>query len=235
MKEKILVLFDIDWTLLAGGLSEHIDGFSYAWKKVLGIDAHLDDWKDHHGQPDVVLLYKIPQLSHGIKEEILKAKIEELKAAKIEYFFAHARKTYRDLIMPGVLELLNKLKLMGIPMALKSGNLQKIGMYRIKSAGLADYFLTGGWGDNVDSKAESAIIAVNNCKKILKTDFSPDNVYDVGDSKYDIEGDIKAGIKSIAVATGFESREKLEKAGGSAVLESLKETDKFLSLIGRSS
>lgn len=229
--DKLLILFDIDWTLLAGGLPEHIDGFSYAWKSVLGIDAKLSDWPDHHGQPDVVLLAKVPELCHEIKKEVINEKIGDLKQAKIEYFFAHAQKDYHKYILPGVVDLLFTLSQKNIPLAIKSGNLEKIGMYRLKSCELESYFTTGGWGDNVSSKAESIEIAIGNAEKILGRKFFKENIYDVGDSKYDMDADKKANIHPIGVCSGYDKRDVLEKAGAEFILDSLKEKEVFLKII----
>ncbi|MCL4338210.1 HAD family hydrolase [Patescibacteria group bacterium] len=226
-----LILFDIDWTLLKGNLQEHVDGFQYAWKKVLGIEARLSDWPTHHGQPDAVILEKLPQISHGIKSEIIHNKIEDLKGAKEEYFFAHCRQDYTEMVMPGVRALLSELKKRSIPLAIKSGNLEKIGWFRLEKAGLKDFFITGGFGDNVSSKAESVEQAISRIGKIVNTKFVHKNIYDVGDSKYDIEADLKVGINGIAVASGFDSREVLRKTGAKYILDSLVETDKFLEII----
>lgn len=231
--DKILILFDIDWTLLRGGLSEHIDGFSYAWKKVLGIDAKLSDWPDHHGQPDVVLLSKVPELCHGIGGETITANIEKLKQAKTEYFFSHAQKDYSQLILPGVKQLLEILKSRDIPMSIKSGNLEKIGMARLERSGLATYFTTGGWGDNVSSKSESTNIAIENSERILQTKFAKDNIFDVGDSKYDVSADKETGINSIAVCTGYDSKNVLESAGAVFILHDLTQQKQFLDFIKR--
>lgn len=228
---KRLLLFDIDWTLLEGGLAEHIDGFAFAWKKVLGIDAKLSDWPDHHGQPDVVLLSLVPQLSHGVRPEIIKEKIGELKQAKIDYFFSHKQKDYRKSILPGVIELLATLKQMGIALAIKSGNLEKIGSFRLQTAEIADYFITGGWGDNVISKADSLKIAISNVQNITGKKIEKENIYDVGDSKYDIEADRSVGINSIGVCTGYDSREVLQKAGAHFVLSNLTKKEEFLNII----
>lgn len=230
--EKPLVLFDIDWTLLKGGLSEHIDGFSYAWKKVLGIDAHVSDWRQHHGQPDVVLLLKIPILAHGLDAGFVRSKLEELKDAKIAYFFEHAQKEYSHLLMPGVVEFLEELERRKIPKVIASGNLEKIGWYRLESAGIKKYFISGGWGDGVPSKTESFQQAIANAEDILGEIFPRERIFDIGDSHYDAEAAKKAGIKSIGLATGFDTEDVLRKAGADVVLGSLTEKDTFFHSIG---
>ncbi len=216
---------------MRGNLPEHVDGFRYAWKKVLGIDASLSDWPTHHGQPDAVILEKLPQISHGIKAEIILDKIEDLKSAKEEYFFAHCRQDYTKMVMPGVLGLLTELKKRLIPLAIKSGNLEKIGWFRLEKAGLKDFFITGGFGDNVSSKAGSVEQAIKRTEDGLNTKFIHQNIFDVGDSRYDIEADLEVEINGIAVCSGFDSREVLRKAGAEYILDNLSEIDKFLEII----
>lgn len=220
-QQNKLVIFDIDWTLLKGGLAEHIDGFNFAWKKVLGIEAHLSDWKDHHGKPDCVLLTEIPHLSHHLPLGLIKAKLEDLKTAKIEYFFKHCRDDYRSDLMDGALNLLNKLKKMGVPLAIKSGNLEKIGWYRLKKAGIKSYFIDGGFGDDVLSKTESLEIGIGRVSLKLKKKFDCNQVFDIGDSKYDVLADKEKGIKSIAVCTGFDGTKLLKQTGADLIVENL--------------
>ncbi len=226
-----LVIFDIDWTLLKGGLAEHIDGFNFAWKKVLGIEAQLSDWKDHHGKPDSVLLAEIPHLSHHLPPDLIKAKLEDLKRAKIEYFFTHCQADYRGDLMDGALNLLNKLKKMGVPLAIKSGNLEKIGWYRLEKSGIISYFLDGGFGDSVLSKSESADIAISRVSLKLKRKFAFDRVFDIGDSKYDVLADKEIGIMSIAVSTGFDDGATLKNSGADLVVESLKQDEQIIRFI----
>lgn len=229
--DQRLVIFDIDWTLLKGGLAEHIDGFNFAWKKVLGIEAHLSDWKDHHGKPDCVLLAEIPHLSHHLPLDLIKAKLEDLKTAKIEYFFQHCRDDYRSDLMKGTMKLLNKLKELSIPLAIKSGNLEKIGWYRLEKAGIKSYFTDGGFGDDVLSKAESLEIGIDRVTLKLKRKFSDDQVFDIGDSKYDVLADKEKGIKSIAVCTGFDGAKLLKQTGADFIVENLTFVDNIIHFI----
>lgn len=229
--DQRLVIFDIDWTLLKGGLAEHIDGFNFAWKKVLGIEAHLSDWKDHHGKPDCVLLAEIPHLSHHLPLDLIKAKLEDLKTAKIEYFFQHCRDDYRSDLMKGTMKLLNKLKELSIPLAIKSGNLEKIGWYRLEKAGIKSYFTDGGFGDDVLSKAESLEIGIDRVTLKLKRKFSDDQVFDIGDSKYDVLADKEKGIKSIAVCTGFDGAKLLKQTGADFIVENLTFIDNIIHFI----
>lgn len=226
-----LILFDIDWTLLRGGLAEHIDGFSYAWEKVLGVGAKLSDWPDHHGQPDVVLLVKVPELCHNISHILIKEKIDELKKAKIEYFLKHKSDNYDNQILPGVKDLLSELKKLNISLTIKSGNLEKIGRYRLEKAGIADYFIKGGWGDNVNSKAEAIGLAIKDVSTELNVIFDKKNIYDVGDSKYDIEADKSYGITSIGVCSGYDDEKTLKLAGANFVLKNLTQKNEFLKII----
>ncbi len=219
--DQRLVIFDIDWTLLKGGLAEHVDGFNFAWKKVLGIEAHLSDWKDHHGKPDCVLLSEIPRLTHHLPLDLIQARLEELKTAKTEYFFQHCRDDYRSDLMEGVIILLSKLKELSIPLAIKSGNLEKIGWYRLEKAGIKSYFTDGGFGDDVLSKTESLEIAISRVSLILKRKYSRDQVFDIGDSKYDVLADKEKDIKSIAVCTGFDGAKLLKQNGADLTVDNL--------------
>ncbi|MBI2616773.1 HAD family hydrolase [Candidatus Gottesmanbacteria bacterium] len=231
MYNKPLLLFDIDWTLLKGGLAEHVDGFTYAWNKVLGITAHLSDWKDYHGQPDGVILSKIPVLCHGVDQETVKLKQEALKQAKIDYFFEHAQKDYKHLLMPGVIDLLHELEKRTIPMVIASGNLEKIGWYRLEKAGIKKFFLGGGWGDSVSSKSEAFLLAIAASEKILLQKIPKEHIFDIGDSHYDIEAARAIGIHSIGVLTGFDSEDVLRKSGAEYVLKNLTDTKKFFEMI----
>lgn len=74
-----------------------------------------------------------------------------------------------------------------------------------------------GDGDGVKRKPEPDMLK----KLLLDLSITEKEAIFVGDSPIDIETGKKAGVKTIAVSTGYHSRDMLEEAGAEMVIENL--------------
>lgn len=156
---------------------------------------------------------------------------------KIKDEFAEILKEYvnqnkHKKVLPGVKQLLNILtEKENVHMGLITSNFQCGAEIKLGSVGLNEYFSFGGYGDHPGEKWDAAKLAIEEAEKITGKKFEKDNIFIIGDTKYDIECAKKIGVKGIAVATGWMPYEMLEEVGADYLLESLEDTSRFLEII----
>lgn len=138
-----------------------------------------------------------------------------------EYYHKHPDKGVIKL-MSGVVELLNKLRKINIPMGLLTGNVGSIGWDKVRRAGIKDYFLFGAFGDLAFKRVDLIVIAKQRAEKVLKKKLSFDDLFIVGDSPLDIV---------CAKAGGKFTIKELELSKPDLILSSLKESEKFIDFL----
>ncbi len=136
-------------------------------------------------------------------------------------------------VLPGVREILDRLS--GDPrvlMGIITSNFRVGAMIKLDSVDLGHYFAFGGFGDHPGEKWDAAREAVERAEEISGETFTKENLFVIGDTRYDIRCAEKIGATSIAVGTGWMPYELLEKEGADYLLESLADTDRFMRIIG---
>lgn len=58
--------------------------------------------------------------------------------------------------------------------------------------------------------------------------IEPDQVYMIGDRKFDVEGARALGVESVGVTYGYGSKEELKEAKADYIVQSVEELEKFL-------
>lgn len=125
-------------------------------------------------------------------------------------------------LLPHAHETLTKLShIAGVLMGLATGNFETSAQAKLKRAGLSHFFGFGGFGSDSDDRLTLTRIALT--RGLEKCGTKPDELYVVGDTIHDITCGLTIGAKTIAVATGQTTREKLEKAKADWVIDSLEE------------
>ncbi len=136
-------------------------------------------------------------------------------------------------VLPGVREILDLLtKDDRVLMGLITSNLKVGAMIKLDSVGLGHYFTFGGYGDHPGEKWDAAREAVDQARQMAGCDFSKEDLFVIGDTRYDIRCGEKIGATTIAVATGWMPYELLEKEGADYLLESLEDVKGFLKIVG---
>ena len=221
-----LVLFDIDGTLVKSS-NGHRAAFSAAFKEVYGIETGIDVIQ-YSGMTDQQIIIETLK-TKGLNEEEIKSKID-LCMEKMVDAFSKMIDDDAIIILPGVKELLEKLKNNNILTGLVTGNLEPIARGKMKKLGLDHYFKVGGFGNEHINRTELVKIAI---KKVQDNfDFVvSDNVYLFGDAPQDMKAGSEAGIIPIGITTGIYSKEQLENAGASLVLNDLANTEEILKCV----
>ena len=117
----------------------------------------------------------------------------------------------RRKVCPGVRMLLYKLSRRGIPAALVTGNLTRIGWTKMERAGLRHYFRFGAFAEMARDRAGLVRIAMAHARRENWIDrHSP--VALIGDHPNDVLAARANGIRAIAVGTGIVDQKELARA-----------------------
>lgn len=215
MKNYKYILFDLDGTLTdpAVGITTSV---AYALKK-FGIV--VDD---------------ITQLNHFIGPPLLDSFMEcygfsEEKAyTAIEYYRERFRDTgiYENRVYDGVENMLEALKKSGREIILATSKPEPFAREILRHFSLEKYFVYAA-GSNLDgtrtAKAEVIEYALESVGVEDKT-----SAVMIGDRKHDIIGAQKTGLDSIGVLFGYGSREELEAAGATYIVETVVDISKLI-------
>lgn len=199
-------LFDIDGTLFKTANPVHRDAFEYAFKKTYGINAKQTDISPE-GKVDNQIILEVLE-KHGISEKEIKQKIKDA-TKEMTIYFEENKNSVNPEILPGVINLLKKLRHKNIPIGMLTGNVEEIAWIKIEKAGLKDFFDFGAFGDKAFKRVELVEHAKNNAEKALNKCFKTTDFVIIGDTPRDIECAKDAGINVIAVSTGIYPFEEL--------------------------
>ena len=183
------VLFDIDMTLI-DSKKIHVDCFKRAFKKTFGIEGSRDEIPEHFGLTYYEMIKRLCEKKNIRFEYVMLLEFIDNLAYEIE--------NYEDGIklLPGVPEILEKLRENNVTLIIFTGNPAVIGRVLLEKAGLIDYFSDFIFSDLEDTK-------IKELKDHLFLLKNFEKCYVIGDSKQDIIAAKEVGFYSIAVKTGF--------------------------------
>lgn len=196
------VIFDLDGTLTQS--EEGIwNGVRYAARK-LGFP-----------EPDAVTLRKFigPPLGYSFRE-FMGMDEEMAETATVTYReYYNAGGLFENRVYPGVRRMMRTLQREGWYIGVATGKPQRTSERVIAHFGLDKFIqkICGPEGDHRPGKIELIRDALPE-----GWDASTDEIWMVGDRKFDVEGAIGAGVKSIGVGYGYGSEEELREAGCTA-------------------
>jgi len=230
-KSVKIPLFDIDWTLLEGGNKIHNDSFDFAFRTVYNQPTASKKEIVTHGMIDTQIIIEVLKL-HGVSKQIAKSKMKQALEAMVDYYNKHCE-TGNYILMPGVKELLEKLKKHNVPIGLLTGNVMEIAWKKMEKAGIKKYFSFGAFGSMAYNRADLVKIAQKETEKILGLAIPLNRFVIVGDAPGDVICAKVNGIEAIAVATHNYSKQELMVSGADLTVDSLKDQEilKFLKVI----
>lgn len=217
-------LFDIDGTLFKTGNRISKDSFTYAIKNVYGIDANQDEINPE-GMVDNQIIVDVLKL-HGLTQTQVEEKLKDQTEAMTKYCQEHINDMSLE-VLPGVRELLSKLKELDAPMGLLTGNVEGMAWTKMESTGLRDYFEFGAFGNMVFKRADLVEIARKNAEQTLGKPVKTNDLIIIGDTPKDIQCARDAGIEVIAVSTGIYPFEELVDEKPDLAVHSLEEKSVF--------
>ncbi|ANT64267.1 phosphoglycolate phosphatase [Prosthecochloris sp. CIB 2401] len=228
MMANTLVLFDIDGTLLKVG-SINRQSLIDALQKVYGTEGSAGS-HDFSGQMDSVIIHEVLRYT-GLDEQEIQDRFHTVKETYIDIFRKQA--TEKDVtLMPGVIELLEALS--GnehVTLGLLTGNFEKSGRHKLILPAINHYFPFGAFADDAWHRNDLPSIAIQRAEALLNHRFPPDKVVIIGDTEHDIACAKASGSRSLAVATGNYSYDRLERKLPDAIFPDLGDTSAVLERI----
>jgi phosphoglycolate phosphatase-like HAD superfamily hydrolase len=195
----VLLLFDIDGTLMLKATAAHAAAVHEALREVYGIAEPLGANVEAAGRTDIEIARDISVLS-GVTAVHFDEGLDDFRAACVA---AYARLCPRDLseyVAPGVTEVLEELTTRnGTRLGLLTGNLEPIARLKLTRAGLAHFFdpWVGGFGSDHEDRTELPAIARRRAGNYPRA-----KTVIIGDTPRDIACARADDLRCIAIATG---------------------------------
>ncbi len=196
------VIFDLD-----GTLTQSEEGI---WNSVKYAADKLG-----FPEPDAPTLRKFigPPLGYSFREYMGMDETVADKAVETYRERYNVVGLFENRVFPGIRRLLRTLKREGWYIGIATGKPQQTSERVLAHFGL-DKFVDKLCGPTADHRADK----IDLIKNALPAgwDAATDDIWMVGDRKFDVEGAIGAGVKSIGVGYGYGSEEELRQAGCTA-------------------
>jgi phosphoglycolate phosphatase len=206
----LLLLFDIDGTLLQGGAVAHAQALREAAARVHGLPALDGRLVEVAGRTDSSIIRDLV-VAAGVDPAEADARWPEVRDAAVAAYETLCPADLSDRLAPGVRELLPALAARPdrFRLSLVTGNLEAIARLKLARAGIGDYFEAGqgGFASDHHSRAELPPIA-----RRRAGDWPRERTVVIGDTPRDIACARADGVRCVAVATGSFTRAQLAKA-----------------------
>lgn len=203
-----LLLFDVDGTLIRTH-GAGVKAFAKTFATEFGINDGTEELQ-FAGRTDTSL----------VREFFLKKQIEPSEE-NFKRFFEHyvfwldyLLNKCRGEICVGVWSLLPKLaNLPNAPaMGLLTGNVRLGAEIKLRHFQLWDFFELGAFGDDHENRDSLATVAFSRARQVLDEPLKGEDILVIGDTPLDVQCAKSIGAKSLAVATGGATMEKLEES-----------------------
>src|SRR5213082_1576248 len=180
-KRKRLLLFDIDGTLIHSG-GAGVEALKRALKERFQIEDDLHD-VEIAGMTDSGIVISI------LKKHKIPATAENVAAFLDSYvhFLSHELPRRRGKLLPGVLELLKKLKAREhVILGLLTGNVSRGAQLKLDHYGVWHFFEFGAFADDHHDRNQLGSFAQARAKEKHGDEFQADHIDVIGDTPRDI-------------------------------------------------
>lgn len=225
----LLVLWDIDQTLIEGGGVSRT-AYAAAFTRVIGHEpravAGMAGRTERAIATETLLMNGMPADPDTI--ERLNAALDEELHARTDLLATAGR------ALPGAAETV--LALAGLPDVHQSaltGNMRSLALLKLTVFGFADHIdlAAGAFGDDALDRADLLPFAWRRARTHLGRSFGAAATVLVGDTVHDITAATAHGARAVGVATGTTTAAALTAAGADAVLPDLTDTPAALAAI----
>ena len=136
-------------------------------------------------------------------------------------------------MLPGVRAALDALEERpGVHLGLLTGNIEAGARTKLDAFGLNRYFPDGGFASDHPDRPTIARLAREKLSRRSRLTFSPSATVVVGDTEYDVDCGRANGFRTVAVDSGWVSREALEAARPDALLDDFTNLSAVLEALG---
>ncbi|MDQ6809686.1 MAG: haloacid dehalogenase-like hydrolase [Verrucomicrobiota bacterium] len=136
-------------------------------------------------------------------------------------------------VLPGVRELLDRLlRQPDTSLGLLTGNLERGAKLKLEHYGLWRYFSFGAFADDHHDRNELGAFAVRRALAKTGTEFPAADVDVIGDTGHDVACGKAFAARTIALATGGWSRERLAESQPDFLFDDLADVDQVMHTLG---
>jgi phosphoglycolate phosphatase-like HAD superfamily hydrolase len=226
-QHKRLLLFDIDGTLIhSGGAGVH--ALKLTLVERFGIHDDLSDI-EIAGMTDSGIVVSILN-KHNIPPT--HENVTTFLDSYVHFLSLELPRT-KGKLLPGVLELLQKLKSRkGLVLALLTGNVSRGAQLKLEHYGVWHFFEFGAFADDHQDRNQLGPFARARAKEKHGREFSAAEIDVIGDTPRDIACGKALGARTIAVATGTWSRDKLAKHQPDFLIDDFSDVNRLINTLG---
>jgi phosphoglycolate phosphatase-like HAD superfamily hydrolase len=212
----VLLLFDIDGTLLLKAHVAHRESLHAALREVHGIADPAAAHVQAAGRTDGEIARAIA-LQSGVSAERIDERAGEVREVACREFARRCPPDLRAHVAPGVAELLGALE-EGVRLSVVTGNFEPVARLKLERSGLADYFPPGQGAFGSDDEDRAALPGIARRRAGLDgTAYPRERTVVIGDTPADVACARADGVRCVAVATGPFHADDLRAAGADAV------------------
>ncbi len=218
-KERKLVLFDIDGTLIRS--KKPVGHFDHAFKKVLGKEIIID-WSIVPGNIDRKIILELGK-KIGLDELFIRSRFDQIYNVMCDYYIKKVTISnvddYYELLNEAihlVTHLSNQVHL-----GLLTGNFRPIAKYKMSLIKLNQHFEFGLYGNEAENRIELAKQTFSRARDFFGIDFTPEQIVVIGDTPQDVSCGLNIQANTIAVATGRHSHAQLMATKADLVVQNL--------------
>ena len=226
-RQKRLLLFDIDGTLIHSA-GAGIQALKVALKERFAIEDDLSNI-EIAGMTDSGIVMSI------LKKHKIPGTNENVTAFLDSYvhFLSFELPRRRGKLLPGVLQLLEKLKTRKhLVLALLTGNVSRGARLKLEHYGVWHFFEFGAFADDHHDRNQLGSFARARAREKHGREFSVEEIDVIGDTPRDIACGKAIGARTIAVATGTWTREQLAGHHPDFLIDDLSDTNSVIDTLG---
>jgi phosphoglycolate phosphatase-like HAD superfamily hydrolase len=209
----VLLLFDIDGTLLIKAAGAHADALRAALEEVWAVPDASAVKVETAGRTDPEIA-RLMLGELGVPADRIDAGMPAFQDACAREYARRVPADLSDRVAPGVPELLERLAARDdVTLSLVTGNLEPVARAKLGAAGIGHFFAPGqgGFGSDHEHRAELPAIA-----RRRAGDHPREDTIVIGDTPRDIACARADGVRVVAVATGPHPPDELGEADGVA-------------------
>ena len=211
----MLLLFDIDGTLVRRANAAHADALHEALLRVHRVDTRAVGLSVLPAGRTDGEIARLLLLEAGVSAERIDERADDVREVTCEVYGHTCEADLSDFVVPGIPSLLEWLgSLEGVRLALVTGNFEPVARLKLRrAAGLGRWFPTGQGGFGSDSEDRTMLPEL--ARRRAGADGVPwprERTIVIGDTPRDIACARADGLRCVAVATGPFGAEELTDA-----------------------
>jgi phosphoglycolate phosphatase len=205
MPATLLLLFDIDGTMLLKASRAHAESLYAALRRVHGLSEVPEGQVEAAGRTDDAIARSILTLA-GVSAERIDERARDVRAMACAEYAHRCPQDLSDRVAPGVPEVLAKLGARDdVRLSLLTGNLECVARLKLDRAGLGAFFPRGQGAFGSDSEDRSDLPEIARTRAGAADGDGPyprEKTVVIGDTPRDIACARADGVHVIAIATG---------------------------------